>query len=195
MDAITRNLRPSRSIFRSLYPTRRCYHRGLAPAASLATATTRPALHLRPSPALPPRRSTQTPILPTRLFSSTQSPSSQPAPKFADGVDVATAREGVEALCDQGWVLDGDGAGFQKTFYFRSYFKAVSFVNVIASHSATKKHHATMTLRIGSVDVHWTTHHPRGLTGKDIGMARVCEDAAELMGVVEEGRGKKCGPA
>ncbi|PLB40230.1 4a-hydroxytetrahydrobiopterin dehydratase [Aspergillus candidus] len=189
MNAVTRTLRPSSSLLHSLNPTRRCYHRGLAPVTSLAIATTRPALHLRPSPTSPPRGSTQTPFLPTRS-SSTQS---QPAPKFAEGVDVATATEGVDALCEQGWVLDGDGAGFKKTFYFRSYFKAVSFVNVIASHSATKKHHATMTVRIGSVDVHWTTHHPRGLTEKDIGMARVCEDAAELMGVVEEGRGKKCG--
>ncbi|PKY01686.1 transcriptional coactivator/pterin dehydratase [Aspergillus campestris IBT 28561] len=190
MDAIARTLRPNRFLLHSLNPTRRCYHRGLAPVASLAT---RPALHLRPSPTSPLRRPTQTPFLPTRLSST--STQSQPAPKFADGVDVATAKEGVDALCEQGWVLDGDGAGFKKTFYFRSYFKAVSFVNVIASHSATKKHHATMTVRIGSVDVHWTTHHLRGLTEKDIGMARVCEDAAELMGVVEEGRGKKCGSA
>ena len=122
MDAVTRTLRPSRSLLRSLYPTRRCYHRGLAPVASLATATIRPALQLRPSPASPPRRSTQPPTLTTRS-SSTQS--SSPAPKFADGVDVATAREGVDALCEQGWVLDGDGAGLKKTFYFRSYFKAV----------------------------------------------------------------------
>jgi 4a-hydroxytetrahydrobiopterin dehydratase len=49
--------------------------------------------------------------------------------------------------------------------------------------------------RIGSVDVHWTTHHPRGLTDKDISMAQFCEQAAELMGAVQEGQGQKCGPA
>jgi len=34
-------------------------------------------------------------------------------------------REGLEALRKRGWVLDGEGMGIQKTFYFRTYFKAV----------------------------------------------------------------------
>lgn len=85
-------------------------------------------------------------------------------------------------------------------------------MNVIASESSVKKHHAVMTLvgvllifqgkcsgpasshakRIGSVDIHWTTHQPRGLTGKDISMARYCENGAPLMGAVEPGQGLKC---
>lgn len=122
MDAVTRTLRPSRPLLRNVYPTRRCYHSKLATRiASLTTSNPRPALH--PPPTSPPRQSTQTPSPPTRCVSTTSTP--QPAPKFADGVDVAAAREGVDALCAQGWVLDGDGAGFKKTFYFRSYFKAV----------------------------------------------------------------------
>ncbi|PTU19514.1 hypothetical protein P175DRAFT_0503050 [Aspergillus ochraceoroseus IBT 24754] len=115
-------------------------------------------------------------------------------PQFATGVDPQQALPLLNALQGQGWSLDEESIGIKKTFYFRSYFKAVSFVNVIASQSATKKHHATMTVRIGSVDVHWTTHHPRGLTDKDISMAEYCEQAAQLMGAVEEGQGKKCGP-
>ena len=90
-----------------------------------------------------------------------------------------------------------------------------SFLNAIASQSSVKKHHATMTIvccfsmirpmkgllelttmkRFGSVDIHWTTHHPRGLTDKDISLAQFCEQAAELMGAVQEGQGLKCGPA
>ncbi|KAF4151602.1 hypothetical protein CNMCM6936_004003 [Aspergillus lentulus] len=49
-----------------------------------------------------------------------------------------------------------------------------------------------MTVRIGSVDVHWTTHNPRGLSSKDIAMAQHCEEGAELMGAVAEAQGKKC---
>ncbi|KAL4741557.1 transcriptional coactivator/pterin dehydratase [Aspergillus similis] len=116
-------------------------------------------------------------------------------PQFAEGLDPEQLRPQLIELQDQGWRLDESKIGIKKTFYFRSYFKAVSFVNVIASQSATKKHHATMTVRIGSVDVHWTTHHPRGLTDKDISMAQFCEQAAELMGAVQEGQGQKCGPA
>ncbi|KAL5003568.1 transcriptional coactivator/pterin dehydratase [Aspergillus recurvatus] len=116
-------------------------------------------------------------------------------PQFAEGLDPEQLRPQLSELQDQGWRLDEGKIGIKKTFYFRSYFKAISFVNTIASQSATKKHHATMTVRIGSVDVHWTTHHPRGLTDKDISMAQFCEQAAELMGAVQEGQGQRCGPA
>ncbi|KAL5362537.1 transcriptional coactivator/pterin dehydratase [Aspergillus floccosus] len=116
-------------------------------------------------------------------------------PQFAEGADTNDTRAGLDAIIQRGWALDEEGMGIKKTFYFKSYFKAVSFVNVIASQSTSKKHHATMTVRIGSVDIHWTTHHPRGLTDKDLTMAQFCEEAAELMGAVDEGQGKKCGPA
>lgn len=46
--------------------------------------------------------------------------------------------------------------------------------------------------RIGSVDVHWTTHRPRGLSTKDIAMARHCDNGAGLMGCAEAGQGLKC---
>ncbi|KKK23965.1 hypothetical protein ARAM_003421 [Aspergillus rambellii] len=89
-------------------------------------------------------------------------------PQFATGVDPQQALPLLNALQGQGWSLDEESIGIKKTFYFRSYFKAVvgwlrlpplsripreltfpwSFVNVIASQSATKKHHATMTVTI-----------------------------------------------
>ncbi|KAL4780800.1 transcriptional coactivator/pterin dehydratase [Aspergillus varians] len=115
-------------------------------------------------------------------------------PQFAEGINADQLLPSLNELQGQGWGLDEGRIGIKKTFYFRSYFKAVSFVNVIASQSATKKHHATMTVRIGSVDVHWTTHNPRGLTDKDVSMAQFCEQASELMGAVQEGQGQKCGP-
>ncbi|GLI75738.1 hypothetical protein PoHVEF18_004000 [Penicillium ochrochloron] len=116
-------------------------------------------------------------------------------PRFAEGEDAAQLGPDMQTLLQQeGWALDTDGMGVTKTFYFKSYFKAVSFVNLIASESSVKKHHPTMTVRFGSVDVHWTTHHPRGLTQKDIAMARHCDNGAGLMGAVKSGQGLKCGP-
>ncbi|KAL2850554.1 transcriptional coactivator/pterin dehydratase [Aspergillus pseudoustus] len=115
-------------------------------------------------------------------------------PQFAEGIDPEQLRPALNALQSNGWSLDEENIGIKKTFYFRSYFKALSFVNVIASQSGTKKHHATITIRFGSVDVHWTTHHPRGLTDKDTSMAQYCDQAAELVGAVEQGQGLKCGP-
>ncbi|KAF7594077.1 hypothetical protein BBP40_010214 [Aspergillus hancockii] len=133
-------------------------------------------------------------ILPSRAFShSALNMASEP--QFAEGVNGSQLQTELNTLLGQGWALDGDGMGVQKTFYFKTYFKAVSFVNVVASQSAAKKHHPTMTVRIGSVDIHWTTHRPRGLTDKDLTMAQHCDEAAELMGAVVQEEGKKCGPS
>ncbi|KAJ5618410.1 hypothetical protein N7528_007053 [Penicillium herquei] len=114
--------------------------------------------------------------------------------QFAEGEDPQQMSSDTAALQDQGWALDTDGMGVTKTFHFKSYFKAVAFVNLIAAESSAKKHHPTMTVRIGSVDVHWTTHRPRGLTHKDIDLARHCDRGAGLMGAVESGQGIRCGP-
>ncbi|KAI9934948.1 hypothetical protein MW887_000569 [Aspergillus wentii] len=113
--------------------------------------------------------------------------------QFSEGEnDLPALQDAMDGLLEQGWEVDGEGRGLKKTYYFKSYFKAVSFVNVIASESAVKKHHPTMTIRIGSVDVHWTTHQPRGLSSKDINMAQHCEKGAELMSAVVKEEGKKC---
>ncbi|KAJ5784308.1 Pterin-4-alpha-carbinolamine dehydratase family protein [Penicillium pulvis] len=120
--------------------------------------------------------------------------SSTPAPRFAEGEDPHQLSSDTTTLQQQGWALDAEGMGVTKTFHFKSYFKAVSFLNMIAAESSVKKHHPTMTIRFGSVDVHWTTHHPRGLTHKDIALARHCDAGAGLIGAVEPGQGLKCGP-
>ncbi|KAJ5223862.1 transcriptional coactivator/pterin dehydratase [Penicillium chermesinum] len=118
--------------------------------------------------------------------------SSTPTPRFAEGEDQAKVGSDIEALQQQGWVLDPEGSGVRKTFYFKSYFKAISFVSMIGAESAVKKHHPTMTVRFGSVDVHWTTHQPRGLTHKDVSMAQHCDKGANVIGAVEAGQGQKC---
>ena len=46
-------------------------------------------------------------------------------PRFAEGEDAAQLGPDTEALQQQGWALDADGIGVTKTFYFKSYFKAV----------------------------------------------------------------------
>ncbi|KAJ5081853.1 hypothetical protein NUU61_010117 [Penicillium alfredii] len=127
------------------------------------------------------------PVSQLRMASST--------PRFAEGEDPQRLGLDTQSLLQQGWALDAEGMAVTKTFHFKSYFKAVSFVNLIASESSSKKHHPTMTVRIGSVDVHWTTHRPRGLTHKDIAMAQHCDNGAGLMGAVETGQGLKCGPS
>ena len=91
----------------------------------------------------------------------------KPQVQISQGEDAEQVQGGLERLLENGWVLDGERMGIKKTFYFRSYFKAVvgfvltvvlrersreadwlvqSFLNVVASQSATNKHHPTMTV-------------------------------------------------
>lgn len=74
------------------------------------------------------------------------------------------------------------------------------FLLKIGIKSKTRNHHSTMTivsastripLRLNiltfmqkprSVQVHWTTHNPHGLSDKDIGMAKYCDDEAQEIG-------------
>lgn len=47
-------------------------------------------------------------------------------PRFAEGEDAAQLGPDMQTLLQQqGWALDADGMGVKKTFYFKSYFKAV----------------------------------------------------------------------
>jgi pterin-4a-carbinolamine dehydratase len=47
-------------------------------------------------------------------------------PHFAKGEDAAQLGPDMQTLLQQqGWALDADGMGVTKTFYFKSYFKAV----------------------------------------------------------------------
>lgn len=58
--------------------------------------------------------------------------------------------------------------------------------------------HAKLILllqKFGSVHMHWTTHHPRGLSAKDTFMARYCDEQAKVIGAVQKGEHAKCAPA
>lgn len=46
-------------------------------------------------------------------------------PRFAEGEDPHQLGQDTEALLQGGWALDADAIGLTKTFYFKSYFKAV----------------------------------------------------------------------
>ncbi|KAL1995399.1 hypothetical protein VTN49DRAFT_1586 [Thermomyces lanuginosus] len=116
-------------------------------------------------------------------------------PVFAEGVDREQALPRINALLDQGqWKLDEERMGLLKTYYFKTYTKCLDFSQVIGIRSKSKNHHSTMTIKAGSVQVHWTTHFPRGLSEKDIQMAQYCDEQARLIGTVDPAESNRCGP-
>ncbi|OJJ47151.1 hypothetical protein ASPZODRAFT_65028 [Penicilliopsis zonata CBS 506.65] len=113
-------------------------------------------------------------------------------PVLSAGEDEEQIVPALQSLLRAGWTLDTAGTGVSKTFFFKTYFKGISFTNLVAAESATKKHHPTMTVKFGSVHVHWTTHRPAGLSMKDLELAAHCDRGAELVGAVAQGEGQKC---
>ncbi|KAF6222554.1 hypothetical protein HO133_000599 [Letharia lupina] len=92
-------------------------------------------------------------------------------PRFSDGEDGNRLMAETAALLESKWALDETQQGLEKTFNFPTYAKALKFNRLTASPQSYK-----------SVFYHWTTHEPRGLSSKDIHMARLCDDKANLLG-------------
>ncbi|KAH8688855.1 putative MFS monocarboxylate transporter [Talaromyces proteolyticus] len=115
------------------------------------------------------------------------------SPLFAPGVDPAQNTAPLQSLLEQSlWSLDADRMGVTKTYYFKTYTKCLDFVQVVGIRSKSKNHHSTMTVKSGSVHVHWTTHVPRGLSEKDIQMAQYCDQQAGQIGTVSQAEANKC---
>lgn len=89
-------------------------------------------------------------------------------PKFSASSDESRLSAQTEALVGNGWALDKDSTGFEKTFYFKNYTKCLvriplakqdfrkhqltipqDFVHVIGTRSKSKNHHSKMTI-VGS---------------------------------------------
>lgn len=61
----------------------------------------------------------------SRTMASTSTPSSQLRLRCAEGEDATQLESDVKSLVENGWMVDEEGVGVKKTFYFRGYFKAV----------------------------------------------------------------------
>ena len=57
-------------------------------------------------------------------------------------------------------------------------------MNTVAAECKTQKHHPEWTNIYNRTHIRWTTHNPEGLSGKDIGMARFCDEVAKEKGEV-----------
>ncbi len=63
-----------------------------------------------------------------------------------------------------------------KTFHFKSYLKAIGFVNAIAWHANKVNHHPDIIVSFNKCIVKLTTHDQGGITQQDREMARVIDE-------------------
>ncbi|KKZ58441.1 hypothetical protein EMCG_00931 [[Emmonsia] crescens] len=118
-------------------------------------------------------------------------------PKYASATPDETKQLVTEtnSLLNSNWSLDEEQMGVKKTFYFKTYTKCQDFFNMIAIKSKSANHHSTMTVKFRSVDIHWTTHSPPGLSAKDTLMAKYCDEQAKMLGAVDASQVETCSSA
>jgi 4a-hydroxytetrahydrobiopterin dehydratase len=83
------------------------------------------------------------------------------------------------ALADlSGWTLADDGRSMHRSLRFGSFREAFGFMTEIALAAEKLDHHPEWTNVYSRVDVKLTTHDSKGLTQRDITLARAIDTAA-----------------
>lgn len=77
-----------------------------------------------------------------------------------------------------GWTLNGDRKAITKSFVFKNFVEAFSWMTGIALKAESMGHHPEWTNVYKTVTVTLTTHDADGLTAKDMKLARHMNEAA-----------------
>ena len=124
-------------------------------------------------PEVLPRIPTNTNI-PEHLFSSNTTPDTIAE---ASKLLVSTVRP---------WGLIHSPPGFQRKIKFKSFATAMKFWNTVADECKAQKHHPEWGNVYNKVVVRWTTHSPKGISSKDVYMAKFCDKIAAELGEIQE---------
>ncbi|KAJ9668088.1 hypothetical protein H2201_001894 [Coniosporium apollinis] len=80
------------------------------------------------------------------------------------------------------WRLTRSRTGLARTFQFRTFGAAWSFMSAVAEEAKKRRHHPTWSNTYNRVEVLWTTHRPEGLSELDVAMAGFCDREGEAWG-------------
>lgn len=68
-----------------------------------------------------------------------------------------------------GWTVEDDALG--KTFQFKTFRRAMAFVNQVAELATEARHHPEIRINYNRVTLSLTTHDEGGITERDIALA------------------------
>mgnify|MGYP001414322086 FL=1 len=86
--------------------------------------------------------------------------------------------EDLSKLIDQealDWKIIEDGKKIKKTFKFKSFIEAFSFMSKIAIYAEKKDHHPEWSNVYNKVEICLTTHDAGGITEKDVDLINFIE--------------------
>ena len=78
----------------------------------------------------------------------------------------------------EGWALSADGKALHKSFRFKDFSEAFSFLTRIAMHAEKVDHHPEFTSVWNRVDFRLTTHDADGITQNDVELAKAIDRLA-----------------
>ncbi|KAJ2970695.1 hypothetical protein NQ176_g8062 [Zarea fungicola] len=110
-------------------------------------------------------------------------------PSFSAGTDKDAATESLRSLITPAaggkWTLTANGSGLERSFKFATFNKTWDFMNAVATEAKRSKHHPEWSNVYNTTFIRWTTHHPKGLSNKDLELALTCDFLAKQFGEVE----------
>jgi len=80
-------------------------------------------------------------------------------------------------LISAGWTHIKASDAITKTFLFPDFIQAFGFMTKVAIKSETLNHHPEWKNIYSKVEITWTTHDCKGLSGLDVQMAEFCDKA------------------
>ena len=86
--------------------------------------------------------------------------------------------EALKALAQSSWAYDAERDAIRKTFRFRNFIAAWSWMSGVAIWAEKMNHHPEWSNVYGTVEVTLTTHDANGLTQKDLDLARKMDQLA-----------------
>jgi 4a-hydroxytetrahydrobiopterin dehydratase len=89
-----------------------------------------------------------------------------------------SAPEGLDAVLGAGWTLAEDGKSVSKSFKFKDFVGAFSFMSGVALVAERMDHHPDWTNVYNRVEVTLSTHSAGGLTEKDVALAKAMDGLA-----------------
>lgn len=73
----------------------------------------------------------------------------------------------------QGWSREGDV--LRKRYQFATFLEGIAFVTAVAHEAEKANHHPDIDIRYREVTLALTTHDAKGLTFRDVDLARACD--------------------
>ncbi|KAK2008612.1 transcriptional coactivator/pterin dehydratase [Colletotrichum eremochloae] len=142
-----------------------------------------------------------------RAMSTTSAALAKATAHFSQGSDEASLSTALETLLEAGrWALVNDGEAVERSFKFKNFAKTWDFMTAVSLQCKTHNHHpewsnytspgADEHVRAqvyNTTFIRWTTHNPKGLSGKDLKLAAICDALARDFGEVEAEAAVSCG--